>query len=222
LAAARVNAARPLGDPGTDLDAALAAVSDWYTQRRMRPRLLVVTGSRLDRELERRGWRPRYDCLICVATVARLRHKLEGVHAEPAIAIERTASPQWWALFRGGNQPDAARPVVEGGPDVALATVIGPGDEAARAVGRACVDPPWIGLSSIAVAPEHRRRGYARSVIGALVEYGAQRGGVRVYLEVLADNTAALALYESLGFTRHHGYRYREWPDEPAQPSSER
>jgi ribosomal protein S18 acetylase RimI-like enzyme len=35
---------------------------------------------------------------------------------------------------------------------------------------------------------------------------------VRAYLEVLATNEPAIAMYESLGFTEHHRYACRERP----------
>ncbi|MFN4016203.1 MAG: GNAT family N-acetyltransferase [Reyranella sp.] len=55
-------------------------------------------------------------------------------------------------------------------------------------------------LLTIAVASAHRRRGAARQLLGAIVE-SARAGGARtLFLEVGADNSAALALYESLGF----------------------
>jgi ribosomal protein S18 acetylase RimI-like enzyme len=41
------------------------------------------------------------------------------------------------------------------------------------------------------------------------VEWAAGRGAIRAWLEVMADNNDALALYESLGFTEHHRYSYR-------------
>ena len=38
---------------------------------------------------------------------------------------------------------------------------------------------------------------------------GAAAVGRRVYLQVAAENTAALALYDRLAFSRHHAYHYR-------------
>lgn len=70
-------------------------------------------------------------------------------------------------------------------------------------------------LLRLAVRPEERRRGVAR----ALFFEGAgrlQAGGIQVvFLEVRLDNAPAIALYESLGFTRtgrRRGY-YRDGTD---------
>jgi ribosomal protein S18 acetylase RimI-like enzyme len=38
--------------------------------------------------------------------------------------------------------------------------------------------------------------------------WGAELGAATAYLQVLGDNSPALALYESLGFTTHHQYAY--------------
>jgi ribosomal protein S18 acetylase RimI-like enzyme len=44
--------------------------------------------------------------------------------------------------------------------------------------------------------------------MAALVGWGAERGATTAYLQVLADNAPALALYDRLGFATHHAYRY--------------
>jgi len=58
-----------------------------------------------------------------------------------------------------------------------------------------------------------RRQGHANAVMSALTEWAASRGGLRAWLEVLASNHTALALYASLGFTEHHRYTYRSPPE---------
>ncbi|MEP9363923.1 GNAT family N-acetyltransferase [Nocardioides sp. CN2-186] len=83
-----------------------------------------------------------------------------------------------------------------------------------RASGIAAYDRDWVGFRGIEVAPEHRRQGLGLAVMAALLEWGAERGATTAYLQVLADNTAALALYERLGFVTHHAYRYLS-PDRP-------
>lgn len=66
----------------------------------------------------------------------------------------------------------------------------------------------WGGIGSMAVAPEHRRRGLATRVLAALRARAAEEGAQRVFLEVTADNSGARELYRRAGFTRHHGYHY--------------
>jgi len=45
-----------------------------------------------------------------------------------------------------------------------------------------------------------------------LTSWSRERGALRAYLEVVATNEPAIALYESLGFTEHHRYACREAP----------
>jgi ribosomal-protein-alanine N-acetyltransferase len=57
-------------------------------------------------------------------------------------------------------------------------------------------------ILTLGVAPAARRCGVARALIGDLI-LRARAGGVhRLLLEVAADNAAALALYDSIGFDR--------------------
>jgi GNAT superfamily N-acetyltransferase len=74
--------------------------------------------------------------------------------------------------------------------------------------GLAAYADDWVGFRSIEVDPAHRRRGLGLAVVAALVDWGAERGATTAYLQVLADNTAALGLYARLGFRTHHRYRY--------------
>ena len=68
-------------------------------------------------------------------------------------------------------------------------------------------------ITTIAVRPEYRRRGHARALIGAAL--AAYPKAVHVHLEVRPTNTAAITLYESLGF-RATGRRPRYYGDEDA------
>ena len=64
-------------------------------------------------------------------------------------------------------------------------------------------------LLTIAVTPEARRRGLARKLIARFLYQAQLRGAERAFLEVAADNAAAIALYESAGFGpagRRRGY----------------
>jgi ribosomal-protein-alanine N-acetyltransferase len=64
-------------------------------------------------------------------------------------------------------------------------------------------------IMTIAVRPERRRQGFARTLVEAALADPASAGARRVYLEVRQSNAGARALYGSLGFVEtglRHGY----------------
>jgi N-acetylglutamate synthase len=81
-----------------------------------------------------------------------------------------------------------------------------------RASGYAGCDGDWVGLGGLWVEPSARRTGLGLAVVGALLDWGAAQGATTAYLQVLADNLPAVALYERLGFREHHRYRYLTQP----------
>jgi RimJ/RimL family protein N-acetyltransferase len=75
-------------------------------------------------------------------------------------------------------------------------------------------------IQNVGIVPEHRGLGLGRAlVLKALAGFRAY-GLVRVYLDVTADNHAAVELYRSIGF-RHTKTRYLK-PVEPVEPIEER
>lgn len=67
-------------------------------------------------------------------------------------------------------------------------------------------------LLTIATMPDQRRKGLARACLQSLIFHCRSAGCNRLFLEVDADNAAAISLYLSLGFTesgrRKNYYRY--------------
>ncbi len=55
-------------------------------------------------------------------------------------------------------------------------------------------------INSLAVAPDVRRRGYARHLLDRVFQETVPEGVTSATLEVRRSNTAALALYDRLGF----------------------
>lgn len=100
--------------------------------------------------------------------------------------------------------------------DVLTAVVDGEvafGMAAGAAVGRGAVTAApdgtrWVGVSSVHVTEGARRRGLARQLCEGLLDWGRDLGATRAYVQVLVDNTAAVTLYESMGFGVHHRSRY--------------
>jgi [ribosomal protein S18]-alanine N-acetyltransferase len=85
--------------------------------------------------------------------------------------------------------------------------------EDGRLIGYICL---WevadeVHITNVAVHPDLRRRGVARSLLSAVLDDARQRKLRLVVLEVRPSNAEALGLYESFGFRvvgRRRGYYY--------------
>ncbi|HEX2761693.1 MAG TPA: tRNA (adenosine(37)-N6)-threonylcarbamoyltransferase complex dimerization subunit type 1 TsaB [Rhizomicrobium sp.] len=71
-------------------------------------------------------------------------------------------------------------------------------------------------ILTLAVLPAARGRGLGRDLMQAAATHAARLGAETLFLEVGTDNPAALALYNSLGFTRA-GTRKGYYPDSQSQ-----
>ena len=145
---------------------------------------------------------------------------------KPAVAAVLGESPERELLARprvGAREPRRRHPLPAGsvararralaGVDTSSVTVTVDGGVATAVIqgaaqGVAAYADDWVGFRGIEVDPEHRRRGLARAIMAALLEWGAERGATTAYLQVLGHNEPALTLYEGLGFTTHHAYAY--------------
>lgn len=90
---------------------------------------------------------------------------------------------------------------------LAEATVFVVHAPAGFALGRVAADE--VEVLTIAVAPEARRQGQGRDLMAAFTALAAARGALSAFLEVAADNAAAIALYHAAGFAvagRRRGY----------------
>ena len=67
-------------------------------------------------------------------------------------------------------------------------------------------------ITNFAVAPAHRRKGVADSLLAQILEDAKTRGLLRATLEVRLGNAAAIALYEKWGFSAA-AMRPRYYPD---------
>ncbi|WP_310714764.1 GNAT family N-acetyltransferase [Streptomyces lydicus] len=214
----RANSVLPLGDPGLPLNAALERVEQWYAARGLPAVIVVATGrpdsdEELAAELERRGWDAERHTRVRISALA----PLADLPASPppgsaGVTLSREPGADWLALYNrtgdsGGPTADALK-VLTGGPSVWFATVRS-ADGGTAAIGRLVVDGRWAGFAALEVAEEARRQGLATLVTAALAERALDEGASAAYLQVEADNAGALALYDRLGFTDHHGYHYR-------------
>lgn len=87
------------------------------------------------------------------------------------------------------------------------ATKIADGSQAACGLG--VMERGYIGIFDIIVASVHRRKGFGKEMMNALLNHGKQSGAHYAYLQVVAGNTPAENLYASLGFQEAYRYWYR-------------
>lgn len=60
----------------------------------------------------------------------------------------------------------------------------------------------WL-IGNVGVLPSYRRRGIARKLVEAALEFIRQKGGTTAVLDVISANLPAYKLYESLGFEHY-------------------
>ncbi len=61
-------------------------------------------------------------------------------------------------------------------------------------------NPQAAYIHDLGVLPDHRRKGYASSMVLLILEQLRKEGCHRVFLDVLSDNESAIKLYENCGF----------------------
>jgi GNAT superfamily N-acetyltransferase len=187
----RANSAVPLRFTS---HAELVAAADWYASRGVHA--LISAPDRLFRVP---------DGLPVEAENLVMASDLSNASVVPGMTLADRPSDSWRAVNRRDVPDEVLTAVVDG--EVVF------GELAGAAVGRAVVtDAPdgtrWVGLSSVHVSEDARRQGLARTLCGGLLDWAGERGATRAYVQVVAENTAARTLYESMGFRVHHRSRY--------------
>jgi ribosomal protein S18 acetylase RimI-like enzyme len=176
----RTNSCLAIGDAGIPVSEAADRICSFYAARGRDALAQVELGSPIESELSALGWEPvpGGDTHFLVSSLA--------------IAVRVAHS-------------DADVELVEDGPRAHVVRLL-EGREVGAA--RAAVDGDWLGVHGLVVDPAHRRQGHAGALMGALLEWGAERGATTVWLHVETDNQPALALYGALGLRVHHTCRY--------------
>jgi len=227
----RANSVLPLGSPGIALAEAVDYCESWYDERGLRqlfalfgPAGFAVEDDPLGRDLVGRGYEPFNSTLVLTAATAALPSvpslpSVLRLPSRPQVRLEPSLSSRWeeaWALQDGAvdraeaEQTDSRRPAVRtlmtGSPEQLFASL--EVDGGIVGVARVAFAQGWAGMSALRVAPEHRRTGVAVQLVEAMADAARLRGIRSVYVQVLQASSPARALYDRLGFSTHHEYRY--------------
>lgn len=198
----RANSTLTCGDPGRPIPDALRAAQGFAREHGIKPTAHVIKGSPPEPEFAAAGWIVDLDHpggAESLVMTGPLEKFADGV-------AESRDLPGWWELTVGSEVSAAQRHVLGSGGNVCFASITE--DGVVIAAVRGAVVEDVLHVARLAVRPSHRRQGLARRLMGELAGWGLARGATTCVLQVAEHNEPAIRLYEELGCTEHHRYRY--------------
>lgn len=214
----RANSVYPLY-PGVDaLDAKIERAESRYRSQGLKPSFKLTAAAcpaNLDARLEARGYQHTKPTSVQVAALT-ISTQPPAPHSETQLLVENRLTGDWLTvagLLRDMSDHDLElmahilRLLVVPAAYVRLLA-----DDEPIAVGLGVLDDGWVGLFDIATAEAWRGRGHGRFICQQILNWGQSQGAHHAYLQVMLQNTPALRLYESLGFTEAYQYWYWEQP----------
>lgn len=196
----------PYGELKADLEKSVAEIIQIYKEHSLTPTFTIPLPiyEKLDNYLSQNGWNVKVNAHYLVNDIS------PDLALEPAekalekfdLIIENFPSTDWLSL-----QSDfpLAHIMQKYPANYALiksqAKVI--------AVGRIATLNSWSIATRVFVDPVFRGQGIGLKIMRALMSAAARDGATKISLQVDVENSAALALYKSMGFRPHHSYLYR-------------
>ena len=197
----RANSVLPIGEPPIDLASAVDEVTSIYRENNLKPTFSIPLPifDELDRYLEQRGWNIKIDANFLIRDIGPIE-----VSGHPQFSIEILDYPSKEWLEVNSDQP--LEKIMLRYP--AKYGAIKSGEEVI-AVGRIATLGSWSIVTRLFVNPSFRGKGLAKALMNNLLSAAVTDGATKVALQVDNENGAALALYQSMGFTTHHKFVYR-------------
>lgn len=208
----RANSMIPLAAPweskawsGSSLDADLAE-GDRFYQAHGLPTIVALPlplYEDLAALLIARKWRSMLDISVMVRID---RNSVDEISKEHLGQIEISPAPDVaWIDAHGRALGNDGHSVLTSGTPRFLSYVI---DNEIVGTARVGFARQWSALGAVRVDAKHRRKGIARALVERAINLAQDQGFPFMLLQVDCDNHAAIALYESLGFTHHHRNTY--------------
>lgn len=202
----RANSVLPVGDDaGPAIGERIDEVERCYRGHGLDPCFKMTRAALpgdLDARLDRRGYRAEGHSLVLTMAPP------EPGPANGTMDLFAEATPEWLACDWPGHTDDerwiSIVRRIAGPKAFALAHI--DGMPAGSALANA--DAGWTCITAVHTLPAFRRRGVGRTLVMALAEWARPKCS-GIFLQVEADNEAALRLYASVGFTPAYDYHYR-------------
>jgi ribosomal protein S18 acetylase RimI-like enzyme len=197
----RANSVLPIGEPPIDLASAVDEITNIYRENKLKPTFSIPLPifDELDRYLEQNGWNIKIDANFLIRDIGAIE-----ASSDPQFFIEILDYPSKEWLEINSDQP--LEKIMRRYPARYGAIKIG---EQVIAVGRIATFGSWSIVTRLFVNPSFRGKGVAKILMNNLLSAAVSDGATKVSLQVDNENGAALALYQSMGFTVHHKFVYR-------------
>jgi GNAT superfamily N-acetyltransferase len=201
----RANSVLPIGEPPIDLAVAVNHVISTYRENKLRPTFSIPLPifEELDRYLEQVGWSIKIEANFLIRDIGAVE-----LPSHPDYSVEILDNPSKVWLEVNSDQPlekimlryPARYGAIKNGQEVI-------------AIGRIATLGSWSIVTRLFVNPSFRGKGLAKALMNNLLSAAVSDGATKVALQVDNENGAALALYQSMGFTTHHKFVYRVLPN---------
>ena len=168
----------------------------------------IAQPSGLDEMLDARGYAHKFDVLILVKDISKFNGDIdENIHL-----LEDT-DDLWLDHYikMNGSKP-TDKPVYKQiidniqFPKCLFTLTL---NEFVIGCGLGVVEDKFIGLFDIVIDPQYRNQGFGKLLVENILKWGKSKGADTAYLQVLADNTPAIRLYEKVCFKEEYRYWYR-------------
>jgi len=203
-------------DPTDDGNASarLAHSRRWFEARGLPPafRVTPLAGPRLYEALDEADWRAKD--LSRVPAMSLVGRTLDP---DPRVDVLPVNDPRWLSAqgaLQGYDAPTLKRleAIVTVLDVPARGIVIRAADGRPLASGLMDVADGIVFAGNVVTAPAERNKGYGSAVMRSGLAWAVTAGAEVAALSVLAENTAALALYGSVGYAHVYDYHYRNPP----------
>ena len=193
--------AGPIGEPPLELADAIEYVIKIYRDKGLTPTftLPLPIYQELDEYLESQGWQIKVGAQFLIKDIDLIETE---IFSQFNYKILDYPSEEWLGLQSDHRLENLMQryPAKYG--------VIKSG-ESVKAVGRIATLGTWAMATRLFVDPSHRGKGLAQQLMLLLMAAAKEDGATKIGLQVDLENSAALALYDSMGFRLHHKYVYR-------------
>ena len=190
--------APPFGEPEKHIDEAIKDVITFYADRNLEPifHLPLPLYQELFNYLLVNGWKEKLRAQVQVIDIA-----VSEINSDLVLEVSTICNPEW-LLVQGDEKlldlmdKTQARYYILKKKNTALAVL------------RAGIHEDWAVISRLFVKPEYRGLKFSQELMHLVFRDLRLAGITKAALQVDVSNEAAIALYKSLGFRKHHEYSY--------------